>query len=147
MPNHSRRDFVKAATAAASALALLPAAARAAAAAPFGTDHSAPVEGWALVPGILARIKAPRFPKRDFLVTRYGAVPDGATDCTAAFRRAIAACHAAGGGRVVARGGVFLTGPIHLQSRVNLTVMRGATLRFVREPAAYLPPVLTRFEG
>jgi polygalacturonase len=147
MPSHSRRDFVKAATAAAGALALLPAAARAAAGARAAAATPAPAEGWALVPEILARIKAPRFPKRDFLVTRYGAKPDGTTDCTEAFRRAIAACHAAGGGRVVARGGVFLTGPIHLRSKVNLTVVRGATLRFSREPAAYLPPVLTRFEG
>src|SRR5437879_2218430 len=139
MSSQSPRDFVKAATAAAGALALLPSAARAAVGARFGAADVQAAEGWALVPQILARIKAPRFPKRDFLVTRYGAVPDGTTDCTEAFRRAIAACHAAGGGRVVARGGVFLTGPIHLRSKVNLTVMRGATLRLSREPAAYLP--------
>jgi polygalacturonase len=99
------------------------------------------------VPAILARIKPPRFPKRDFLVTKYGAVANGSTDCTDAFRRAIEACHAAGGGRVVAKGGAFVTGPIQLKSRVNLTVATGATLRFSRDPAAYLPAVLTRFEG
>jgi polygalacturonase len=150
MPNRSRRDFLKAATAAAGALVLLPPVVRAAAMGEWrghGPSPSAPAEGWALVPAILARIKPPHFPKRDFLVTRYGAVADGATDCTAAFRRAIAACSAAGGGRVVAKGGVFLTGPIHLRSKVNLNVARGATLRFSRDPAAYLPPVLTRFEG
>jgi polygalacturonase len=150
MPNRSRRDFLKAATTAAGALVLLPPVARAAAMGERLGDRPPSfdtAEGWALVPGILSRIKPPRFPKRDFLVTRYGAVADGTTDCTAAFRRAIAACSAAGGGRVVAKGGVFLTGPIHLRSKVNLTVARGATLRFSRDPAAYLPPVLTRFEG
>jgi polygalacturonase len=148
MPNHSRRDFVKAATTAAGALVLLPTAARAgAAAARLERRVATPAEGWARVPEILARINPPRFPNRDFLVTRYGAVADGTTDCSEAFRRAIAACGAAGGGRVVAKGGVFLTGPIHLASRVNLNVARGATLLFSRDPAAYLPPVLTRFEG
>src|SRR5688572_28993767 len=67
---------------------------------------------WARVPEILKRIKAPVFPKRDFVVTKYGAVADGKTDCTEAFRKAIAACNKAGGGRVVVPAGVFLTGPI-----------------------------------
>jgi polygalacturonase len=151
MTNSSRRDFVKAAATAAGALALLPgnavAESIAGAAARLPAPDAANPHGWARVPGILARIRPPRFPRRDFLVTKYGAVPDGTTDCTDAFRRAIAACTAAGGGRVVARGGVFLTGPIHLASRVNLHVAAGATLRFSRAPAAYLPPVLTRFEG
>ena len=33
--------------------------------------------GWAQVPAILARIKAPAFPNRDFKITDYGAVADG----------------------------------------------------------------------
>ncbi|MBV9772985.1 MAG: glycoside hydrolase family 28 protein, partial [Gemmatimonadetes bacterium] len=103
--------------------------------------------GWELVPRILARIRPPVFPRRDFPVTRYGAVGNGTTDNTRAFRRAIAACAAAGGGRVVVPAGRFLTGPIHLKSRVNLHLSRGATVAFSRDPKAYLPPVLTRFEG
>ena len=127
---------------------ILPAAARAGAVSVRLAGHDAPdAEGWARMPGILKRIKPPRFPKRDFPVTKYGAVADGTTDCTEAFRRAIEACNARGGGRVVAAGGVFFTGPIHLKSRVNLYVAKGATLRFSRDPNAYLPAVLTRFEG
>jgi len=61
--------------------------------------------------------------------------------------RAIAACHGAGGGRVVVPAGVWLTGAIHLKSNVNLHLAAGATLRFSPEPAKYLPVVLTRFEG
>src|SRR6266545_4994980 len=69
-------------------------------------------EAWSQVPEILKRIKPPVFPQRDFHVTRFGAVGDGKTDCTDAFRRAIAACSKAGGGRVVVPSGKFLTGPI-----------------------------------
>jgi polygalacturonase len=102
---------------------------------------------WAQVPGILRRIKPPGFPKRDLDVIRFGAVGDGKTDCTEAFRKAIAACNKAGGGRVVVSPGVFLTGAIHLQSNVNLHVSEGATLKFSPEPAKYTPLVFTRFEG
>jgi unsaturated rhamnogalacturonyl hydrolase len=103
--------------------------------------------GWSDVPAILARIKAPEFPAHDFPITAYGAVADGTTDCTAAIRQAVDACHAAGGGRVVVPAGVFLTGAVHLQSNVNLHVAEGATLRFSSDPASYLPIVYTRFEG
>jgi len=103
--------------------------------------------GWDAVPGILARIVAPTFPDRDFPITDFGAVADGQTDATAAIRDAIAACHAAGGGRVVVPAGTFLTGAIHLLSRVNLHVSEGATLKFSTDPKAYLPAVLTRWEG
>ena len=52
---------------------------------------------WAtLYPQILKRIQPPKFPNRDFDVTRYGAKPDGKTDCTAAFRKAIEEANRAG---------------------------------------------------
>lgn len=103
--------------------------------------------GWAQVPAILARIKAPSFPNRDFDITKFGAVADGRTENTEAIRKAIEACNKAGGGRVVVSGGVFLTAAIHLKSNVNLHIAEGATLKFIPEPAKYLPLVLTRFEG
>jgi polygalacturonase len=97
------------------------------------------------VPEILARIVPPTFPDRDFDITKYGATERG--DCTDAIRRAIDACAAAGGGRVVVPAGRFETGPVHLRSNVNLHVARGATLAFSTDTKKYLPPVLTRFEG
>lgn len=107
----------------------------------------APANGWELVPGILSRIVAPRFPDRDFDITRYGGRPDGSSDNTDAIRRAVDACNASGGGRVVVPAGRFVTGPIHLKSNVNLHVARGATLAFTRDVSKYLPAVPTRFEG
>jgi polygalacturonase len=122
-------------------------ATRAEAKAPARAATAAPADPWARLPAILARIRPPTFPDRDFPVTAFGAVADGGTDATAAFRAAIDGCHRAGGGRVVVPPGVFLTGPIHLKSNVNLHVSEGATVRFRRDPAAYLPVVLTRWEG
>src|SRR5579862_5665734 len=93
---------------------------------------------------IVARVTPPKFPNRDFEITLHGAKPGG--DASDSIRKAIDACSAAGGGRVVIPSGVFLTGPIHLKSNVNLHVTEGATLRFSREPKDY-PLVFTRWEG
>lgn len=103
--------------------------------------------GWEQVDDILTRIRAPQFPDRRFAITDYGAVGDGQTDCTQAFAKAISAAHAAGGGRVVVPSGVFLSGPIHLKSNVDLHIAEGAVVRFSVDPNAYLPVVYTRFEG
>lgn len=103
--------------------------------------------GWEDYAPILARIQAPQFPDNDFPITHFGAIGDGHTDASDAIRRAIDACHAAGGGRVIVPGGaVFLTGAIHLKSQVNLHIEAGATLRFTPDPARY-PLVHTRWEG
>jgi polygalacturonase len=101
---------------------------------------------WARLPAILQRIVPPKFPARDFDITKFGAVGDGATMNTKAFADAIAACHKAGGGRVVVPAGKFLTGAIHLLGNVNLHVTKDATILFSTEPKDYLPVVFTRFE-
>lgn len=132
----SRRDFLVSFSISAAGLALMPQVA-------FGQGGP-----WATeYPNILARIKAPKFPKRDFSVLRYGAKAGGQHDCRDAINKAIDACHKAGGGRVVVPAGEFLTGAIRLQSNVNLHVSKGATLKFSTDPKAYLPIVHTRWEG
>ena len=102
---------------------------------------------WDRLPAILAAIKAPVFPARDFAITSFGAKKGGETLATTAIRDAIEACARAGGGRVVVPHGDFLSGAIHLKSGVNLHIEKGATLRFSTNPEHYLPVVKTRFEG
>ena len=84
--NWTRRDFL---ALTGSAGAASPAAAPGAAggvAWSLGSSADA-VAGWARVPAILARIVPPTFPARDFDITRFGAVGDGARLCTEAIAR------------------------------------------------------------
>jgi len=104
-------------------------------------------DGWEQLPAILAKIVPPVFKPAEFDLLTYGAAGDGKTDCSAAFRSAIEACHRAGGGRVVVPAGIFLTGAIHLKSNVNLCLSKGAVVRFSHDPTKYLPAVFTRWEG
>jgi polygalacturonase len=155
----SRREFLRRVAlgtlGVASSSAVLAACARASGATAIGgigkaTRDAATASGaagWSEVPAILARIKAPVFASRVFDITAFGAIADGTFDSSNAITKAIAACRAAGGGRVLVPAGKFITGPIHLASKVELHVAKGATLAFVTDPARYLPAVLTRFEG
>jgi len=105
-------------------------------------------KGWDMLPEILARIVPPTFPDRDFNVTDYGAKGDGVTDCKSAFKKAIAACTKAGGGRVVVPKGTWLTnGPIHLDNNVNFHVTKDAKIMFGTNFDDYLPHVRVRWEG
>lgn len=133
---NDRRTFIKTLAATGTVLWL-----------PLPAQSAAADDPWTQVPAILRRIKAPVFPKRNFDIAKYGAVADGKTDCTAAIRKAIAACNKAGGGRVVVPPGEFLTAAIHLKSNVNLHVSAGATLKFSQDTKQYLPLVFTRWEG
>ena len=100
-----------------------------------GTGGHTP-DPWDETRAILARIKEPAFPNRDFNVTQYGSINE-----------AIAACSAAGGGRVVVPAGEFMTGALRLKSRVNLHLLAGSVVKFSTDPKAYLPMVFTRYEG
>ena len=124
-----------------AALTAAPALAKAA------QGRAGPDDDWAMAEAIVARIRPPTFPDRDFPITDYGADAEAVADSSAAFTKAIAAANAAGGGRVVVPPGWWLTGPIHLKSNVNLHVQKGATILFKTDPKAYLPAVFTRWEG
>ena len=87
------------------------------------------------------------YPDKDFVINDYGAKPGGETDNTKAITAAIEACYKAGGGRVVVPDGIWLTGPVHFKSNVNLYLEENAVLSFSDNPKDYLPAVMTSWEG
>jgi polygalacturonase len=136
----SRRGFLTGVTAAGI---LLPATAHASA---HASAH-AEADPWRLVDAIPRDVPLSAFSWRVHDITAYGAVGDGTTKNTEAFRKAIEACHRSGGGRVLVPAGTFLTGAVRLLSNVELHVAEGATIKFSTDPKDYLPLVLTRWEG
>jgi polygalacturonase len=141
-----RRDFLKAAMGTGAFLAGASLVRGGGKGSSRASEARASDAAWDKMPEILARIKPPQFPKRDFEVTKYGAVADNKTDCTEALQKAITACSAQGGGRVVIPKGEFITGAVRLKSGVNLYISQGATLRFSHDTSKY-PVVFTRYEG
>lgn len=84
---------------------------------------------------------------RDFVITSYRAKAGGTVINTRAIASAIEAAAKDGGGRVVVPKGVWLTGPVHLLSGVELHLAEGAVLEFTDNPTDYLPAVHTSWEG
>ncbi len=89
----------------------------------------------------------PTIPCTLFSITSYGAVSNGTTLNTTAFAQAVAAATAAGGGVVDVPAGTWLTGAIHLASKIELHLEAGATVVFSPNATDNLPAVLTRWEG
>jgi len=82
-------------------------------------------------------IQPPAIPDRSLSIRDFGAVGDGHTLCTAAIQQAINACAGAGGGRVVIPSGIWLTGPIRLESRIELHLESGSLLLFSSDHSLY----------
>jgi exo-poly-alpha-galacturonosidase len=82
-----------------------------------------------------------------YLVTDYGAVPDGTTVNTKAIQSAIDKCAASKtGGVVVVPKGTFLSGAIFLKQGVNLLVEKDGVLKGTTNIDDY-PQIQTRWEG
>jgi polygalacturonase len=79
-----------------------------------------------------------------FNILDYGAKKDASAPATEAFRRAIEAAKAAGGGTIFVPAGKYTTGPIELFSNMTLDVDAGATVAF---PVAPIPFEKTRYLG
>lgn len=109
----------------------------------LSTEHIEPIAA----PFAMSTPTRPAIPARVYDIRDFGATEGGTVKATNAFRQAIEKATAEGGGTVLVPAGTWLTGPIHLRSRINLHVAKGATLRFSQDFADYLPPVLTRWEG
>jgi polygalacturonase len=112
---------------------------------PGSKTFAAAASPWDDLPNILARIKPPTFPNKVFNITDYGA-KSGSSDSSDAFKKAIVAANAAGGGQVLVPEGSFLTGAVTLLSNVNLHLADGATVKFSTDPKKY-PNVFTRWQG
>ncbi len=70
----------------------------------------------------------------------YGAVADGATDNTSAIQSAIDACAERGGGIVsLIGGGTYMTGPLHLRSRILLRIAAPTVLKNTTDHSRYQP--------
>jgi len=109
----------------------------------WGGEPIAPIKA----PFPMPELARPVFPARTFDVREYGAVEGGAVKNTAAIAKAIQTCAAGGGGRVLIPSGRWFTGPIHLESHVELHLAAGAEVIFSDRFEDYLPPVFVRVGG
>ena len=98
----------------------------------------------ARVGAILRRIEPPRIPARDVPLA---GLTEG-TDLRAPLQAALDAAAAEGGGCITVPPGTWACeGPIRLRSRCALHLAEGARVVFTGDASAYLPLVLTRWEG
>ena len=97
-------------------------------------ESSAPSEA---MPFVMPEIRPPEIPARRFIITAFGAKGDGHTLNTAAFRQCIDVCVKSGGGQVVVPAGLWLTGPIEMQSRIDLHLDKGAVILFTPDRSQY----------
>jgi len=90
-------------------------------------------------------IQLPFFQDKTFNIKDFGAVGDGHTMNTEAFKKTIEACSEAGGGTVLVPPGLWITGPIELKSNIDFHVERGAFILFSPNHDDY--PIIRRPEG
>jgi polygalacturonase len=80
-------------------------------------------------PELDVKPKSPEIPHHLFNLKDFGGVGDGKRWNTDAFRRAVAAIEAAGGGRLIVPAGTYRTGPIALCSQLDLHLDDGAVIQ------------------
>lgn len=98
----------------------------------------------------MEQLSRPVFHPDTFNIRDFGAAEIGPfkwNKCTDEIREAIQTAYLSGGGTVLIPKGIWLTGPIHLKSNINLHLEEGAVVRFSQDKSDYLPVVLQRYEG
>ena len=86
----------------------------------------------------IERVQEVKFPATSVNIAQYGAVPDGKTDCTEAFNKAIKELSKQGGGHVIVPRGVWKTGPIQMRSNIDLHLSKGSTILFSENKELYV---------
>ena len=86
------------------------------------------------------------FPANTVSIKDFGGIAGGNVKNTEAFKKAIDALVKKGGGKLVVPRGMWLTGPIVLQSNINLHIEEGAFVVFSKDKSDY-PLVDVSFEG
>jgi polygalacturonase len=86
------------------------------------------------------------FPANTVSIKDFGGIAGGNVKNTEAFKKAIDALVKKGGGKLVVPRGMWLTGPIVLQSNINLHIEEGAFVVFSKDKNDY-PLVDVSFEG
>lgn len=94
----------------------------------------------------MPKVAETSFPANTVSIKDFGGVADGRTKNTEAFKKAIDALVKKGGGKLVVPRGMWYTGPIVLQSNINLHVEDGAMIIFSTDKTDY-PLVDVSFEG
>ena len=86
-------------------------------------------------------------PDYTVILTDFGAVGDGVTDCSEAFAAAIKQLKKQGGGHLLVPDGKWLTGPIKLISNFDLHLADNATIVFSPNKELYVQPSDTLRDG
>jgi polygalacturonase len=94
----------------------------------------------------MPRLEVPKFPDYSVSIIDFGAVGDGKTLNTEAINNAIGHVAENGGGRVIVPAGIWLTGPVVLQSNINLHTEQGSLILFSSDFDHY-SLIETSFEG
>lgn len=92
------------------------------------------------LPVEVAPVSKPVIPQRSVNLRDFGAKGDGLTLCTEAFQKAIAHLSQRGGGRLVVPMGIWLTGPIRLESNIELHLERNAVVYLSPDKRLFLNP-------
>ncbi len=98
------------------------------------------------LPFKMDEFQTPTIPDLVVNLPQFGAVGNGQTLCSDAFRKAFEYLEAKGGGHLVVPAGVWLTGPIDLKSNTDLHLEKGAIVLFSPDENLY-PLINTYYEG
>ncbi len=98
------------------------------------------------IPFEMEKVIQPTFPAYEVNIVDFGAISGGVALNTEAINKAIKDVSEKGGGKVIIPAGLWLTGPIVLQSNVNLYTEKNALIVFASDHSLY-PIIKTSFEG